>query len=52
VIPARPLTNPTDRSISPMRRTKTTPNAIVAVPAAWMIRLLKFVALTKLGFLE
>ena len=37
-----PLTNATERSISAIRSTKTTPIAIVVTPAIWSSRLTKF----------
>ncbi len=49
VTPATPLTNPTERSISPIRRTKTIPMAITVVPASCPIRLMKLTELKKMS---
>src|SRR5919109_1029954 len=43
------LTNPTDRSISPISRTKTIPIAIVATAAIWRSRFVKFRSVRKLS---
>ena len=44
---ARPLTAPTERSISPSKRTSTTPIEIVAVAAICRVRLERLTALRK-----
>ena len=44
---ARPLTAPTDRSISPSRRTKTTPTEIRPTAVIWRKRLVRFSAVRK-----
>ena len=48
--PPTALTNATERSISPISSTKTTPIAIVATAAIWRIRLVKFRGVRKLSF--
>ena len=47
VILQMPLTYPIERSISPSSRTKTTPYAIIVVPAIWRMTLTKFGAVKK-----
>ena len=47
--PATPLTNATDRSISPIRRTKTTPYAISVGPAMAVMMFVKLAGVKKLG---
>ncbi len=42
-----PLTYAIERSISPSRSTKTTPNAIRVVPAIWRMTFTKFAAVKK-----
>ena len=44
---AKPLTAPTDRSISPRSNTRTTPIEIVATAAIWRVRLVRLIALRK-----
>ena len=44
---ARPLTMPTDRSISPSSSTRTTPVAMIPSPAIWSIRLVRLPAVRK-----
>jgi hypothetical protein len=48
--PATPDTKPTDRSISPSSRTKTTPMPRMAYGADWTIRFTKFPAVRKFEF--
>ena len=45
--PPTALTKPIERSISPSSRTKTTPMAMVAIPAIWTIRLTKLTGVRK-----
>ena len=44
ITPPRPATNPTDRSISPSRRTNTSPIASRLKTAAWTSRLTRLPA--------
>jgi len=44
---ARPLTAPTDRSISPSSSTSTTPTEIVPMAAIWRVRLVRLIAVRK-----
>ena len=47
---ARPLTAPTERSISPSRSTKTIPIEISPTAVIWSIRLVRFSAERKRSF--
>ena len=49
---ANPLRAPTDRSISPISRTRTTPTAMVPVAAIWSVRLVRLAGLMKFSFID
>ena len=44
---ARPLTMPTERSISPSRSTRTTPVAMIPIVVIWSIRFVMLPAVRK-----